>query len=162
MVILAVVAIPKFIRLSTDARINTMTMVASAMRASADQVLFKAQIQGVTNGTVNLPSIGKTVTVYNGHVAGHWRDAWQHILDIGKVIEWTDVRATCVKHDLCGVGNQWGNNVPGFPIPDNYSGQRGLVTVWPIGYELADLCYSYYYNPQDGGTPTIGTVLDGC
>ncbi|GEA62385.1 type II secretion system protein [Vibrio comitans] len=160
--IIAVVAAPKFINLSSDARTNTMKMVAAAMRASADQVKFQAQIQGVQNGDVELESIGRTVVVYSGHVKGHWRDAWQHILDIGKVIEWTNVRQTCTKHDICGVGNQTGYNIPSFPHPEDLSGQRGLVLVWPEGYQIADLCYSYYYNPQNGEEPIIGTVVDGC
>ncbi|CAM3218970.1 type II secretion system protein [Vibrio rarus] len=162
MAVLAVVAIPKYFSFASDARSNSMKMVASAMRDSANQVAFKAQIQGVKNGDVYLESIGRSVSVYNGYVRGHWREAWQHILDIGKVIEWTNARTTCVKHDICGVGNQVGANIPGFPIPDNYSGERGLVLIWPQGYLLEDLCYSYYYNPQNGGEPTVGTVLDGC
>jgi MSHA pilin protein MshA len=54
---------------------------------------------------------------------------------------------------LCGVGNQRKNRIPG----------SGRVTaVWLQGMKVAELCYAYYYNPNDGKKPTIGSVLDGC
>lgn len=169
--ILAVTALPKYLNLSSSARINTMQAVSAAMRASADQVKFQTYLpstpkefiasesnDGLDVYNVTIEELGVTVKTYNAHVDGHWRLAWQHILDIGKEIEWTPANAVCTKHDLCGVGNQ--RTAPGFPHPNNTN--QGLVLVWPEGFKLSDLCYAYYNNPEDGSEPNIGTVTSGC
>lgn len=159
--ILAVVAAPRFINFSTDARVSVLRGVESAMSGAANLVRTKALIQNIENGNVVIDNIGlpaDQVLVYGGYPEGYWNGAWKYILNIGQSIDFTSATATCTVNELCGVGRQ--TSAPGFPEATN--GSNGLVLVWLQGMTLSDLCYAYYYNQEDGSEPTTGSVTSGC
>ena len=159
--ILTVVAFPRFLDFSTDARISVLSGVESAMEGAANLVRTKALIQQVENGNVVIENLGlpsDQVLVYGGFPEGYWNGAWKYILDIGKPIDFTNVNSTCSVNELCGVGRQ--TTAPGFPEATN--GANGIVLIWLEGMTLSDLCYAYYYNREDGSDPTTGTVTSGC
>ncbi|MDK9739420.1 prepilin-type N-terminal cleavage/methylation domain-containing protein [Vibrio sp. D404a] len=170
-VIVSVVALPRFLGISSDARSAIMESVAIAMRDSADQIQIQTFLpdtpkvlvadestETLTVYDVTVEELSTTVRTYNGYVDGHWENAWRHILNVGQDISWTSVNDTCTKNALCGVGNQ--TTAPSIPTPTNPN--NGLVLVWPENFKLSDLCYAYYNNPEDGSVPTIGAVTTGC
>lgn len=156
--ILAVIAAPRFLNLQKDSRISVLESTAAAMKATAIQIRGKALVQNIENGNVNLDDLGISVLVYNGYVEGYWNGAWKFILNIGKEIDFTPPADICTTNTLCGVGRQ--TTAPGFPEPT--TGTNGLILIWPEGLRLADLCYAYYYNKEDGSVPLTGTVTTGC
>ncbi len=65
--ILAAVALPKFMGLSTDARVSVVNGMSGSVNEAADMVHALAEVQGtVSGGTVTLPG-GTTVTIDNGY-----------------------------------------------------------------------------------------------
>lgn len=153
--LLAAVAVPKFVDLESDARTSVIEGVAGAMASTATIVQMKASIEKVTDGTVSIN--GQNVAIASGYIDGHWNRAWRYAIDIGKQIGYTRVNSVCTQNDLCGVGNQI--SVPGLPISTS---TRGLVIIWPEGMRIAERCYAYYYNPENGTEPSTGSVTSGC
>lgn len=154
--ILAVVASAKFIDLASDAQRSVIESVAGSMKATSDLVHVKALINDIDDGTIPLGD--DNILIEGSYISGHWNSAWRFALNVGKNISFTPVADECTVNDLCGVGFQ--RTAPGLPIATG--GVRGLVLIWPNGMTLSDRCYSYYFNPQSGVEPSIGTVTSGC
>jgi len=154
---LAAIAVPKFINLSTDARIAALEGIQGAVISTSLLVEVKAKIESVEDGSIDLN--GNAVTVTNGYISGHWNNAWRYALDLGKEIAFTNVNSSCSKNDYCGVGNQ--RRVDGLPSDFNPGNVRGLVLIWAKGYSLSDLCYVYYFN-SESDKPTTGIINEGC
>lgn len=153
--IIAATAIPKFIQLTTDARISSLQGIEGALISTSILFEMKAKIEDVSDGSIEIN--GDSVLINDGYITGHWNNSWRYALEIGKTISYTPVNQVCSANDICGVGNQ--TNAPGLPITTS---GRGLVLLWLNGMKLSDLCYSYYYNPSDGNPPTTGIVNSGC
>lgn len=159
--ILAVVAAPRFIDFSKDARVSTINSVASSMKVASELVNLKARIANVDEGILTIENLGlpsDQVQVHGGYPEGYWNGVWKYILQLSDSIDYTNINSTCTISDLCGVGRQ--TSAPGFPEATN--GSRGIVMIWPKGMKLSDLCYAYYYNREDGSEPTTGEVVSGC
>lgn len=155
--IIAAVAAPKLVNLSRDARIASLQGIQGAMSSTSLLVHVKAQVEGVTDGNVEID--GTSVTVDNGYISGHWNNAWRYALNVGEEIGFTNVNATCTVNDICGVGFQ--SSETGLPSSLSLTGERGLVMIWFKGDSLSDLCYAFYYNPGNAA-PTTGYVDTGC
>ena len=155
--IIAAVAIPKYVSLSTDARVAALKGVRGAMESTSLLIEVKAKADNIADGSVELN--GQDVQINNGYISGHWNNSWRYALQLSKEISFTNVNAVCTKNELCGVGYQ--RTVDGLPDDLELTGERGLVLIWPINYSLSDLCYAFYYNPGDE-KPTTGVVDDGC
>lgn len=154
--ILAAFAVPKFINLSKDARIASISSIQGALASTYNLVYARSQIDNVVDGKVDIN--GNEVTVTAGYISGHWNNAWRYALELGKDIGFTRVADECTVNDICGVGNQ--NTAPSLPI--SVTGNRGLVLVWLNGMKLSDLCYAFYYNPDTGEQPITGKLTTGC
>lgn len=153
--VLAVVAAPKFIALSSESREAVLSQVQGAFKSVTAMVNSKAIINQIDDG--NLEIEGDNIQIRAGYPSGHWNNTWRYALDIGKEISFTRTNQECTQHDLCGVGNQ--RNAPGLPIATS---NRGLVLIWLKGMRLSDRCYSYYYNDETGVAPQVGKVTEGC
>jgi len=163
--ILSATAIPKFVNLSSDARIASLEGIAGALSSTSLLVQLKAKVENVTDGSIAID--GDSVAVDNGYISGHWENAWRYALNIGEEISYTEIDDTCTKNAICGVGFQ--STADGLPSTLTLTGERGLVLLWLEGDTLSDLCFAYYYNPgvdDDGDisneSPSVGIVSDGC
>lgn len=160
--ILAAVAVPKFINLSRDARIASISSIEGALDSTYNLVYARSQIDNVVDGSVDIN--GNNVVVDGGYISGHWNNAWRYALELGTDIGFTGFTAECEDNDICSVGNQ--RTAPSLPI--SVTGNRGLVLVWLKGMKLSDLCYAFYYNPNSGEQPnageqpTTGKLTSGC
>lgn len=160
--ILAAVAIPRFIGLSSDARRAVIQGTEGALASTSSLVFQKARLDGIDSASESGSVVidGDNVALSYGYISAHWNNAWRYALDIGKEIGFTRVTKECTANALCGVGNQRKSRIPG--LPSDISGSGRVTVIWLQGMKVAELCYAYYYNPNDGKQPTIGSVLDGC
>lgn len=153
--VVAAVAAPKFIDLSSDSKIAVLDRIKGAFKSVSSMANSKAIIQNIENGSISID--GNDIEVKAGYPSGHWNKTWRFAIDVGKDIGFTRPNAVCTQNSLCGVGNQ--RRAPSLPFtPTN----RGLVLIWLEGMKLSDLCYSYYYNDESGEAPKVGTVITGC
>lgn len=79
--VLAAYALVKFTNLTSEARIASVESIASALSSTSTLFHLKANIQGVTDGAVEIE--GNSVVIDNGYVSGHWSNAWRYALNIG-------------------------------------------------------------------------------
>lgn len=157
--ILAAIAIPKFINLSSDARIATIKNVSASLSTAIRFVIMKDEINGGNGGPVDYN--GNSVTFTEGlPTAGAPQMRYLLEMDL-PTTTWTPNwnTALCQDSDYCIVGNlrqsQIDVTVPGFT-----SGTG--VFFWPEGFSLSN-CYAYYLNLAiDGSDPVIGHVITGC
>jgi len=163
--IIGAVSLPKFINLSSDARIASLQGIQGALSATSQLVELQARVDNVVDGSVEIE--GNPVTVDNSFISGHWNNAWRYALNVGQEIEFTQINDTCTKNAICGVGFQ--SSITGLPSTLALTGERGLVMLWLEGDKLSDLCFAYYYNPgvDAGGDtskerPSTGIVSEGC
>ncbi len=154
--IISAFALPRFVDLRQSARTYVIKKVAGVMRSTSAIVRAQAKVEGVESGSLSVD--GYSFEVASGYIRGHWNRSWRYALDVGVVIDYTSANAECTVNDLCGVGNQ--RNATGLPF--STGGTRGLVLIWPKGYYISDLCYAYYFNPDTGAEPIIGSVTSGC
>ncbi|WP_166738821.1 type II secretion system protein [Psychromonas algarum] len=154
--VLASTAFAKFNNLATEARIATVHAMQGAMSSTASLVQMKLNIENVKDGFITLN--GNPIAVNDGYITGHWNNAWRYALDVGQEITFTKIADECTVNEICGVGNQ--RTADGIPISTN--GSKGLVLIWLKGMKLEDLCYAFYYNPNNGDAPTTGSVTTGC
>ena len=156
--ILSATAVPKFLNLSSDARISSLKGIKGAVDSTSQLVYLKAKVENVVDGSIEIG--GNSIEVTNGYISSFWDGAWRYALNIGQVIGFTEANATCTKNDICGLGNQ--GSAPGLPSTlDVSSNSTGLVLLWLKGDKLSDLCFVFYFTPGDSA-PTTGIVDDGC
>ena len=158
--ILVAFALARFVDLQQEARIATVEQVAGVMKSQSAIIHSVALTNGITDGSVTID--GNEVSVKGSYIEGHWNIAWFYALDVGKVISFTAVASECTGNDLCGVGNQNGNNSVYSALPISTGGVTGLVTIWLKGDKISDNCYAYFFNAEDGSDPVIGSVTSGC
>lgn len=154
--VLTAVVLPRFVDFERQARVAVIEQVAGAMRSTSAVFHAQALVEEVVDG--NLALDGRSIPMESGYLEGFWNGAWRYVLDIGKTIDYTPAAEECIKNDLCGVGRQRPNSF----VSGLRSNTDRLVMIWPSGFELADDCFAYYFNPDDGDAPEIGTVINGC
>ena len=154
--VLAAFAIPRFANVERQARIAVIEQTAGAMRSTSALFHAQALVEGVTTGSVALD--GRNIPLESGYLEGFWNGAWRYVLDIGKTISFTPAGSECTANDLCGVGRQR----PAAYVSGLRSNADRLVMIWPQGYRLADDCFAYYFNPNDGQPPQVGSITTGC
>ncbi len=154
--VLTAVVVPKFVDFQRQAHIAVIEQVAGAMRSTSAIAHSKAIVDGVVNGSLTVNNY--IFPMQAGYIQGHWNLAWRYALDIGKVIDYTNVNSVCVKNDLCGVGNQ----AAAAGLPFSTAGHNGLVLIWQKNRKITERCYAYYFNPSDGTEPKVGSVTTGC
>lgn len=148
--ILAVTAAPRFIDLSTDAKISTLQGMKGALESSSRLIYSKALIEGETNGEGTVTVSDETITLDSGYPAGELNGFVKSVdLDI--------VFTTSVcEEEWCAIGNR--TNTPGGLSTDD--GQIGLLFL--KGYSYTDECVVYYINHRDGTEPEMGIESDEC
>lgn len=137
--ILAVTAAPRFIDISSDARISALKQVKASVVSSADLVFYKANITGVASSakTLDMEALGQPVELEYGYPEARAENGGIDILDL---LELSDEFE--------------------FDISDN--------TYVRIGYDITDNgCYVQYNEPASAGAPSVSEysvdlVIDGC
>ncbi|ORT49440.1 hypothetical protein ST37_13640 [Vibrio sp. qd031] len=151
--ILAAIALPNFINLRQDARQVMLNTAVAATKNASEFVFLKGQLQGISNGKVDIG--GEEVLVVEGYMQGRGADAFLKVVELSGIttgLDWDELCPT----SFCTHGNE--QSMPDVP---GANGGRG-VYVWPIATTVADSCYLYYYNREDGSPPLIGKIASGC
>jgi prepilin-type N-terminal cleavage/methylation domain-containing protein len=154
--ILAATAAPKFIDLSTDARIATLKGMQGAMSSGTNIIYSKAIIQNKTNDTQTLVVGSASISLHSGYPIGKWEAGIRNIVNLDAVAATTDATTIC-NVEWCGRGNQ--TSIPS-GVTTTASGRVGKV--YPKGYSWNDECGAYYLNHADGREPEIGVETDDC
>lgn len=156
--ILSAFALPRFADFSTQAQIKVIEGVEGAMKSTS--AIFQSQvlIENVEDGNITIN--GATAVMNSGYLSGQWDATWRQSLNVGETIDFTRQNLECTATSLCGVGNQ----APSLVGLNGMLGSnvRKIVLVWPQGYFLSDDCFAYYYNPETGASPSIGSETSGC
>lgn len=151
--ILAVTAAPRFIDISSDARIATLEGMLAAIRGGTNLAAAKAQIEGIKDGPMVVN--GDTVQIAGGFPTAQWNATFYALVnDSGRF----DTGGTSVcTADWCTRGNVGSLGISG---ADN--GQN--MQVWPQGTRRTDNCYAWYHNGLSSGDGVIasGIVSTGC
>lgn len=94
--ILAATALPKFINVSSDARIGVMKGVEASMRSASVMVYGKAAAQGKLSGT------GETVTGLTGVTTDYGYPAggtiWTNLIDLNPIGDFDVATSNVIKH----------------------------------------------------------------
>jgi MSHA pilin protein MshA len=153
--ILAVVAVPRFLSFTDDARIAQMTRLASDLKATSDLVYGLSIINGTAEPSqASTADIGGvTISTNSGYPIGNLNRAVKFLVNLD-AITFTDQGITCLD-TWCGLGNQTSG-------PDGLTSSGLISKLWPEGYEWADLCGVVYINDQDGTPPRIIVQTDEC
>ena len=150
--ILVATAAPKFIDLSTDARMATLERMQGSMRSGTKMIYSKAIIQNKTNGADMLEVGSVSISLHSGYPnAGN-----RYIVNLNAVNASTDATAIC-NVELCGRDNQ--TSIPS-GVTATSPGRIGKV--FPKRYSWNDECGVYYLNHADGREAEIGVETDDC
>lgn len=157
--LLAVVAAPRFIDLSSDAKASVIQNISGNLATAIKFALLKDQIAGGTGAPVDYN--GNTVTFIAGNPQP---DATQmrYLLEMDLPAttftpNWSTV--PCKNSEFCLVGNRPFSD-SSLPSITSFTSGTG-VFIWPNGYVLDD-CFSYYLNLADGSEPIVDYVDTGC
>lgn len=157
--ILAVVAAPKFIDLTSDAKSSVIQSVSGSLATAVNFTLMKDKIAGGKGEPIDYN--GNTVTFTAGNPTPN-ATQMRYLLDLKLPAatftpNWSTV--PCEGSEFCVVGNRpfSDNSLPS--IAEFTSGNG--VFIWPEGYLLED-CFTYYLNLEDGSEPIVDYVDTGC
>lgn len=157
--ILAVIAAPRFIDLSSDAKASVIQNISGNLKTAIKFALLKDQIAGGNGDPIDYS--GNTVTFIAGNPTPS-ATQMRYLLEMKLpsstfTSNWSTI--PCKNSEFCLVGNRpfSDNSLP--EIVDFTSGTG--VFLWPKGYILDD-CFTYYLNLADGSEPIIDYVDTGC
>ncbi|TYK66256.1 type II secretion system protein [Colwellia echini] len=153
--ILAVTAVPKYIDISTDAKIATLQAMKGALSSGTSMVHAKALIEGKTQSTNSIVTGGDTIQLHSGYPLADWNLAVRYVIGLDDV---TPLGSNICAEDWCGRGNS--NTIPSNDVVAVSGGK--FVKVIPFGYTWDDECGVYYLNNYDGSEPIIGIETTGC
>ena len=153
--ILAVMAAPKFIDLSTDARVATLQGMQGAMRSGVKMIYAKAIIKNKVVGDDTLIVGSASISLNSGYPVGNWVAGFRYIVDLDAV-NFSSASAIC-NVEWCGRGNQ--TSIPS-GVTTTSPGRMGKV--FPNGYSWNDECGVYYINHENGSEPEIGLETKDC
>lgn len=149
--ILAVVAAPRFVDVSTDAKIATLKGMEGALKSAANLIYAKAAIQGKTDGTDSVEVSGDNITIHSGYPDARLNGYAKAVdLDI------TFTGGVC-EDEWCGLGNQ-----TTIPTGISITGDARAGKLFTKGYSYSDECGVYYINYEDGSAPEIGIESSEC
>lgn len=151
--ILAVTAAPRFIDVSSDARVAALQGMLAAIRGGTNLAVAKAQIEGIENGPMDIN--GDIVRMAGGFPTAQWNATFYALVNDSGRFD-TGGTAVCTA-DWCTRGNVGSLGIPG---ADN--GQN--MQVWPQGTSRTDNGYAWYHNGLSSGDGQIasGIVSTGC
>lgn len=152
--ILAATAVPRFIGISTDARISTLQGVQAALLSAAQIVHSRAIIENRLDGDDTLVVDDVSIILHSGYPVGRWDNAVRYLLNLDTV-EFLDRNDVC-EIELCGRGNETS-------LPSGISVNSGTISkAYPEGFTFRDECGVYYINREDGSAPEIGLETADC
>jgi len=153
--ILAATAIPKFINLSSDARIASLKGMEGAMRSGTNLIYSKAVITNQDDGDKPSANIdGLVIQLHSGYPVGNWINGIRYIVNLDTVY-FSSSTAVC-DADWCGRGNQKKLK------SENAKTTGRLGKIYPRGYSWNDECGVYYVNHEDGRPAEIGLETEDC
>lgn len=149
--ILAAVAAPRFVNLTTDATIARLEAMAGALRSGASIVNARATINNQTSGSDSINVDNTTITTHSGY-PGSVLDGFARTVNLE--IEFTG--GVC-DQDWCGLGNQ--SQIPSGDVilTDTHVGK-----LFTEGFSYNDQCGVYYVNREDGSSPEVGIETADC
>ena len=143
--ILAATAAPKFLDITTDAKIATLEGMAGAMKSGSKIVYAKALVQDKVNGDATLDFDGGSISLNSGYPIANWMNGIRYIVNLDDVNFSTENQVCDV--EWCGRGDQTS-------LPSGISTTTGRVgKVIPKGYTFNQACGVYYLNHEDGRAP---------
>jgi len=159
--LLAVVAAPKFIDLTSDAKSSVIQNISGNLTTAIGFALMKDKIAGGKGEPIDYN--GNTVTFVAGNPstsAAEMRFLLEMELPSATFTpDWQTV--PCIGSEFCVVGNRPFTDTRLPSIPEFISGTS--VFLWPQGTVLDDeKCFAYYLNLEDDGDPIVGYVDTGC
>ena len=153
--ILAIVAAPKALRLSSDARIATLEGMQGAMQSGAQLIYSRALIEEKTDGSDSITVNGATIELHSGYPVGNWQAGIRYIVDLDD-IPFSNTGVECTT-EWCGRGNQ---TSLASGVSTTSPGRLGKI--WPEGFTWADQCGVYYINHENGLPPEFGIESEDC
>ncbi|NLS12213.1 prepilin-type N-terminal cleavage/methylation domain-containing protein [Vibrio sp. SM6] len=163
--ILAVVAAPRFLNLSSSAYAANIHGVNSALTSALK--LANARIQ-IDDAQTTLDYQGKTVALTAGNPAAS-ADTLRALLNIDVPKSWTRnwESVPCDEPEFCILGNMFPGkggyvSIPNFPLSGNNGLDRASY-IWPRGYVIkSEGCYAFYINEASKETFHTGSIDAGC
>jgi MSHA pilin protein MshA len=157
--LLAVVAAPKFVDLTSDAKASVIKNISGNLTTAIGFALMKDKIAGGKGEPIDYN--GNTVTFTVGNPTAN-ATQMRYLLEMELpsatfTPNWSTV--PCEGSEFCVVGNRPFSDARLPPITEFTSGTG--VFIWPEGYILDD-CFTYYLNLEDGGEPIVDYVNTGC
>jgi prepilin-type N-terminal cleavage/methylation domain-containing protein len=154
--ILAATAAPKFIDLSSDARISTLEGMKGALSSGTDLIYMKAIIDKQTEGAGSITSGTITISLHSGYPTGYWQNSMRYIAGLDTV-NYSAQNSTVCDSEWCGKGNQTS-------LPSGITTTSPIVIgkVFPKGFSYNDECGVYYINNLDGTKPEIDIETNDC
>ncbi|WOT04947.1 type II secretion system protein [Shewanella youngdeokensis] len=166
--ILAVVAAPKFLSLSTDAKIAVLQGMQGSLKSTRDLVAAKMLLHpeklDPDANTFTLDN-GLTILVAANYPDARWNNGYMNLVDFDSV--------TFTNDNVCDESTRWcaRHRGPNWFFNSGYSEAsvgRGFV-IFPKGNDVTeDRCYLYHYTPNDrgvasnGGLPVVELDLSEC
>ncbi len=152
--ILAAFALPKFINLSSDARLASLRGMEGAMRSGTHLIYSKAVITNQDDGD-NPDAIidGIAIQLHSGYPVGNWIYAIRYIINLD-TIEFSKDGEKCTT-DWCGMGDAK-------KLPSGITTTGRIGKVFPRGYSWNDQCGVYYINHENGTKAEIGLETKDC
>ena len=153
--ILAATVAPKFIDITSDARIATLEGMQAALESGTSLIFAKAVIEQETEGSGSIQVGSVNITLYGGYPTGYWQNSMRYIAGLDEVSYSRSSNDKC-EVDWCGKGNQRS-------LSSGITRSPAVIgKVFPKGYSFNDECGVYYINELDGGRPLIALETDDC
>lgn len=160
--ILATVAAPKFLDLTTDAHIGRLEGMKGAIASGTALIRIQALVDNQLEGAGSIDVNGVTITLYSGYPTGYWQNSMRYIPSLDDVSFTSNSDTKCAV-EWCGKGNQTsissGVSTAGLQV-DGVNVVIGKV--YPTGYSFNDECGVYFINYLAGDTPTIALETNDC
>ena len=157
--ILSVVAAPRFLDISSDARISALDGMIAAMQSALSLTVSYSQLKGLSNELnqdLTLPD-GKVVRFDYGYPETDWETAWVNMLTGSFTLKSSGGN--------CNADTDWCVDSD-FEISSDVTipGATRATIFWLTGMNTAENCYIYYaYDASSkGNRPVIGKVISGC
>ena len=162
--IISVLAAPKFLNISRDARIALLKGVKSSLITASEFVHTRAIIQGIeTNKDKTYIDAGDVkIKVETGYPIANWMQSIRYLVTLNNIAFTTNKKTKC-QAEWCGLGNQ--SEIPSGDIAklDATSDNTPKVAkIYPRGFSYNDQCGVYYVNYYNGQPPTIGIEDKDC
>jgi type II secretory pathway pseudopilin PulG len=153
--VLAVIAAPRFISVSTDAQIAALKGMEAALKSGSRLVYSKSLIAGQTGETGTVTTFDIDIPVEYGYPSATLGAMGVAVnLDISFI---SSLSITCAD-EWCGLGN-WTSLPSGVDVPST----ARVLKLIPEGYSYRDQCGVYYINYRsDQLAPLVGTETDEC